>query len=35
MSLTLVKEDGTGMADANAYADVADGNDYHTPAKAP
>ena len=29
MSLTLVKEDGTGMADANAYADVADGNDYH------
>jgi hypothetical protein len=29
MSLTLVKEDGTGMTDANAYADVADGNDYH------
>ena len=29
MSVTLVKEDGTGMADANAYADVADGNDYH------
>jgi hypothetical protein len=29
MSLTLIKEDGTGMADANAYADVADGNAYH------
>jgi predicted RNA-binding protein len=29
MSLALVKEDGTGMADANAYADVADGNAYH------
>jgi len=29
MSLTLIKEDGTGMADANAYANVADGNAYH------
>ena len=29
MSLTLIKEDGTGMADANAYANVADGNSYH------
>ena len=29
MALTLIKEDGTGRADANAYADVADGNDYH------
>jgi len=29
MALTLVKEDGTGKADANAYADVADGDAYH------
>ncbi len=28
MALTLVKEDGTGMADANSYADVADGDAY-------
>jgi len=29
MPLTLIKEDGTGMANANAYADVADGDAYH------
>ena len=29
MPLTLIKEDGTGKADANAYADLADGNAYH------
>jgi hypothetical protein len=29
MALTLTKEDGTGRADANSYADVADGNAYH------
>jgi hypothetical protein len=29
MALTLVKEDGTGKADANSYADVADGDAYH------
>ena len=29
MALTLIKEDGTGKADANSYADVADGNAYH------
>ena len=29
MALTLKKEDGTGFADANAYADVADGTAYH------
>ena len=29
MPLTLTKEDGTGRADANAYADLADGNAYH------
>ena len=29
MALTLVKEDGTGKADANAYADVTDGDAYH------
>lgn len=29
MALTLVKEDGTGMADANSYADVADCDAYH------
>ena len=29
MALTLTKEDGTGKADANSYADVADGDAYH------
>ncbi len=29
MPLTLIKEDGTGKADANAYANVADGDAYH------
>jgi hypothetical protein len=29
MALTLIKEDGTGRADANAYADVADCDAYH------
>jgi hypothetical protein len=29
MALTLIKEDGTGMATANSYADVADGDSYH------
>ena len=29
MPLTLIKEDGTGKADANAYASVADGDAYH------
>ena len=29
MAITLIKEDGTGKADANAYADVADGDAYH------
>jgi hypothetical protein len=29
MALTLIKEDGTGRADANAYADLTDGNAYH------
>jgi hypothetical protein len=29
MALTLVKEDGSGLANANAYADVADGDAYH------
>ena len=29
MPLTLIKEDGVGKADANAYASVADGNAYH------
>ena len=29
MSLTLIKEDGTGKADANSYASVADGDAYH------
>ena len=28
MALTLVKEDGTGLATANSYADVADGDAY-------
>jgi len=27
--ITLVKEDGTGLADANTYADVDDGDAYH------
>ena len=29
MPLTLIKETGAGLADANSYADVADGNAYH------
>ena len=29
MSLVLVKEDGTGLAGANAYASAADGDAYH------
>jgi hypothetical protein len=29
MALTLVKEDGTGKVDANAYASVADADAYH------
>jgi hypothetical protein len=29
MALTLIKEDGTGKADANSYANVADGDAYH------
>ena len=29
MALTLIKEDGTGKADANSYASVADGDAYH------
>ena len=29
MSLTLIKETGAGLANANAYADVADGDAYH------
>lgn len=29
MSLTLIKEDGTGLANANSYAAVADGDTYH------
>ena len=29
MSITLVKEDGTGLANANAYASAADGDSYH------
>ncbi len=29
MSLTLIKEDGTGNPAANCYADVADGDSYH------
>jgi hypothetical protein len=29
MPLALIKEDGTSRADANAYADVADGDAYH------
>jgi len=29
MALTLIKEDGTGKSDANAYANMADANAYH------
>lgn len=29
MALTLIKEDGTGKADANSYASVADADAYH------
>jgi len=29
MPLTLIKEDGTGLANANAYANAADGDAYH------
>jgi hypothetical protein len=29
MSLTLIKETGAGLANANSYADVDDGNAYH------
>lgn len=29
MALTLTKEDGSGKADANAYANAADGDAYH------
>lgn len=29
MALTLNKEDGSGMSDANSYADVVDGDMYH------
>ena len=29
MALTLIKEDGTGKADANSYATAADGDAYH------
>ena len=29
MALTLIKETGAGLVDANSYADVADGNAYH------
>ena len=29
MALTLIKETGAGLANANSYADVADGNAYH------
>jgi len=29
MPLTLIKEDGTGLANANSYANVADGDAYH------
>ena len=29
MALTLKKEDGSGFSDANAYADVTDGDAYH------
>ena len=29
MALTLIKEDGSGLVDANSYANVADGDAYH------
>ena len=29
MALTLIKETGAGLVDANSYTDVADGNAYH------
>lgn len=29
MALTLIKEDGTGLTNANAYANAADGDAYH------
>jgi len=29
MALTLIKEDGTGKVDANAYANASDGDAYH------
>ena len=29
MSLTLIKEDGSGLANANSYASAADGDAYH------
>src|SRR5947207_14873506 len=29
MALILIKEDGTGMGDANSYATAADGDAYH------
>lgn len=29
MALTLIKEDGSGLANANAYTDVAEGDAYH------
>lgn len=29
MALTLIKEDGTGLVDANAYANAADGDAYY------
>src|SRR5512137_1468455 len=29
MALTLIKEEGAGMDDANAYADVTDADKYH------
>jgi hypothetical protein len=29
MALTLIKETGAGLSDANSYASAADGNAYH------
>ena len=29
MALTLIKEDGSGLVDANSYANAADGDTYH------
>jgi len=29
MALTLVKETGTGLSNANSYADAAEGDAYH------